>query len=110
MTGNQISHISFCYDPGDGTTTTTGGTTTTTGGTTTSATVEATVVTRETSTTAAVQGTTETLPFTGSSSTGLGGVGVALLMLGGLVLLAFRKQEDPVVETDVARRLDFYHH
>jgi len=164
-TGNGISHISFCYDAGDGTTTTTTtstpttttttttptttsttsttsttttsttqpeATTSTTSTTTTSTTrpeattsttqreattsttatktsVEATVVTRETtSTTAAVQGTTETLPFTGSSSTGLGGVGVALLMLGGLVLLAFRKQEDPVVETDFARRIDNY--
>jgi hypothetical protein len=29
-------------------------------------------------------------------------------MLGGLVLLAFRKQEDPVVETDFARRIDNY--
>jgi LPXTG-motif cell wall-anchored protein len=95
----------------EGTTTTTEGTTTTTQGerirgTTTSVTVEATVVTRETSTTAAVQGTTETLPFTGSSSTALGGAGIALVLLGGLVLLAFRKQEDPIIETDVARRID----
>jgi uncharacterized repeat protein (TIGR01451 family)/LPXTG-motif cell wall-anchored protein len=50
----------------------------------------------------------ETLPFTGSSSTGLGGAGIALLLLGGLVLLAFRKQEDPIIETDVASRIDYY--
>jgi len=60
-------------------------------------------------TTVTIAPTTETLPFTGSSSTGVGGIGAALLLLGGLVLLAFRKKEDPVVETGVTNRLDRYH-
>ena len=34
----------------------------------------------------------ETLPFTGGSSAGTGGVGIGLLLLGGLILLASRKE------------------
>ncbi|NIA26140.1 MAG: LPXTG cell wall anchor domain-containing protein [Gammaproteobacteria bacterium] len=53
--------------------------------------------------------TTETLPFTGSSGTGAVGIGAALLLLGGLAALAFRKKEDAIVETGVVSRLDWYH-
>jgi hypothetical protein len=42
--------------------------------------------------TSAVRPTQETLPFTGTSSSGAGGVGIGLLLLGGLVLLVFRKE------------------
>jgi len=46
-------------------------------------------------TTVTTSGTTsETLPFTGDSTTGSGGVGVALLLLGGLVLLAVRPERE----------------
>jgi hypothetical protein len=34
----------------------------------------------------------ETLPFTGTSSSGAGGLGIGLLLLGGLLVLAFRKE------------------
>jgi hypothetical protein len=34
----------------------------------------------------------ETLPFTGGSSSGAGGVGIGLLLLGGLILLVLRKE------------------
>ncbi|GBE22218.1 hypothetical protein BMS3Bbin01_01587 [bacterium BMS3Bbin01] len=57
-------------------------------------------------TTVTVAPTSETLPFTGASGTGAGGIGAALLLFGGLVALAFRKKEDPVVETGVVSRLD----
>jgi len=40
--------------------------------------------------------TSETLPFTGGSSAGTGGVGVALLLLGGLVLLVARPERKRV--------------
>jgi len=42
--------------------------------------------------TTAVRPTQETLPFTGGSSTGAGGIGIGLLLLGGLILLVLRKE------------------
>ncbi|MFZ0493140.1 MAG: SdrD B-like domain-containing protein [Acidimicrobiia bacterium] len=42
--------------------------------------------------TSAVRPTQETLPFTGGSSTGAGGVGIGLVLLGGLILLVLRKE------------------
>jgi hypothetical protein len=38
--------------------------------------------------------TPETLPFTGGTSTGLGGVGIGMLLLGGLMLLALRGRDE----------------
>ncbi|NOY54528.1 MAG: hypothetical protein GXP34_00895 [Actinobacteria bacterium] len=69
------------------------------------ASVSPTTVTRP-ATTVTTSPTTETLPFTGASGTTAGGIGAALLLLGGLVTLAFRKKEEPVVEAGAARRLD----
>jgi hypothetical protein len=54
------------------------------------------VITATTSTTAASV-TVETLPFTGSSGTGAAGLGVALLALGGLLVLMTRSREDEAV-------------
>jgi uncharacterized repeat protein (TIGR01451 family) len=59
-------------------------------------------------TTATASPATETLPFTGPASTETGGIGIALLMLGSLVVLAFRRKDDPVVQNDVTRRLEGY--
>jgi hypothetical protein len=42
--------------------------------------------------TTVVRPTQETLPFTGGSSPGAGGVGIGLLLLGGLILLVLRRE------------------
>ena len=50
------------------------------------------VITTTTVTTAAQ--TTETLPFTGTYGGGLGGIGVALIALGGLMVLVLRRRDE----------------
>jgi LPXTG-motif cell wall-anchored protein len=87
---NQISHISFCYDEGEVTTTTS----TTTTSTTTSTTVQDTTSTTaaETTTTTAAGETTTTapvageLPVTGSGSGPMVAMGAALLAGGGALV------------------------
>ena len=101
--GKEISHISFCWDEDEVTTTTTTTeppttttteppTTTTTEPPTTTvpATVLPTVLT--TSTTVA---STETLPFTGGPGEGLAVPGVALLLGGAALLWATRRRSKP---------------
>jgi hypothetical protein len=76
------------------TTTTTRRTTTTTQPTTTSTTLPTTTTTQVLGTTVTRETTPSTLPFTGSSSGGVGGAGIALVLLGGLLLLASRREEE----------------
>jgi LPXTG-motif cell wall-anchored protein len=86
---NQISHISFCYDEGE-VTTTTSSTTSTTAQETTSTTAEET-----TSTTASAVSPTTTppaeLPRTGSTIGPMVGIG-AVLLAGGAALIGFTRR------------------
>ena len=86
------------------TTTTTKATTTTTKATTTTTTTKATTTTTKATmtttttviavapTTTAAPTTPSTLPFTGFSAGGVGGAGVAMLLLGGLITLATKQE------------------
>jgi len=47
----------------------------------------------------------QSVSVSGASTSGLGGMGLAVL--GGLMLHALRKQDGPAVQADVAHRLDF---
>jgi LPXTG-motif cell wall-anchored protein len=93
-----LSHVSFCYDTEQATTTTTTGetTTTTVGGSTTTTTGETTTTIGEsTTTTEGAVSTTVTpggeLPRTGSASGPMVGVGAALLA-GGAALVGFARR------------------
>jgi hypothetical protein len=55
-----------------------------------------------TTSTTAANVTVETLPFTGSSGTDAAGLGVALLTLGGLLVLMTRSREDESVTSHEA--------
>lgn len=68
------------------------------------------VITATTATSTTVAQTSETLPFTGITDSLVGGVAVALLMLGGLVLLSIRRREQDaiVVADDWFSRLNVY--
>ena len=108
--GSGISHITFCYDLPDATTTTTEQTTTTTAPTTSTAAVTATtstvaattttildevLATVITATTAPVEiSATGELPFTGAESGTPALVAVALLSAGLLALVFSRRVED----------------
>jgi hypothetical protein len=83
---NQISHISFCYDEGEVTTTTS--TTSTTVQETTSTTVGETSTTAVSPSTSAPGGE---LPVTGSTVSPMLGIGAALLTCGGLLLAYARR-------------------
>jgi len=118
----EISHISFCYDIDEATTSTTEATTSTTEATTstteaTTSTTEATTSTTEATTTTVddeVLGTTlttttsttvadevldtvvspSTLPFTGANSGGIAMLGMALVAMGALALVTARGVKD----------------
>ena len=116
-TGNEISHITFCYDLADPTTTTTEATTTTTEATTT--TTEATTTTTEATTTTTEATTTtipdevlptvittsttvevlpsDTLPFTGPEDGNAAFLAMLLIASGSIALVAARAFRD---ETD----------
>lgn len=66
------------------------------------------VITASTTTSTTIAATSETLPFTGIGDSLVGGVAVALLALGGLVLLAIRRREQVVVADDWYSRLSLY--
>jgi LPXTG-motif cell wall-anchored protein len=91
-----LSHISFCYDEDQATTSTTAEeTTSTTAEETTSTTAEETSTTAEETSTTAVSPSTTTpggeLPRTGSTVSPLLGIGAALLIGGGLLLAYARR-------------------
>ena len=97
----EISHISFCYDIDEATTSTTEATTSTTEATTTTVDDEVlgTTLTTTTSTTVADEVldtvvSPSTLPFTGANSGGIAMLGMALVAMGALALVTARGVKD----------------
>jgi LPXTG-motif cell wall-anchored protein len=86
--GNEISHISFCYDVGEVTTTSTTTSTTVQETTTTTPGETTTTTPGETTTTAPVAGE---LPRTGSTIGPMVGIG-AVLLAGGAALIGFTRR------------------
>ena len=68
------------------------------------------VITASTTTSTTLAATSETLPFTGIADSLVGGAAVALVMLGGLVLMSIRRREQDavVVADDSVSRLTVY--
>jgi hypothetical protein len=68
------------------------------------------VITASTTTSTTLAATIETLPFTGIADSLIGGMALALLLLGGLVLLSIRRREQDavIVADDWYSRLNVY--
>ena len=60
--------------------------------------------------TATAAGSSETLPLTGVLDESTGGVAIALVALGGLIVLSIRRREtEAIAAQEWSRRVDFYH-